>query len=245
MNQDETFPKTGFRYTGRQELWRSIVPWMFLVISAFCAMGVTLAVSSGWGALHLPCVLGASTGFVLVAIAAGGLYSVYGRFIIAGLIACWCGDVLGAQYFLTGLFAFCLAHVAFICAFITKGIVWKRVGVAAGPMAIVLVIILRWLLPQVQNPAEVIAVCIYATAISTMVITAFGASEGPVGRLILSGALIIYVSDIFVSGWKYAGFSSDIGRFCYPLYYSACLIFAMSVLARKRALANSAGFSGA
>lgn len=217
-----------------QKSWRSVWPWVFAAISAINALGVTLAASGRWGKLHVPCVLGASTGFVLVAIAGGALRSRYGRFILAGLAACWTGDVLGAQYYLTGLCAFCLAHLAFICAFATKGIAWKRIGIAAAPVAVSLAIILWWLLPHVQQPVEVVAVCAYATLISTMVLAAAGTSEGPVGRLILAGAIIFYVSDIFVAGWRYAGFPSEVGRFCYPLYYTACLIFAMSVLARNR-----------
>ncbi len=209
-------------------------PWVFTVISAVNAVGVTLAASGGWGRLHVPCVLGASTGFVLVAIAGGGLRSGYGRCMLAGLAACWTGDVLGGDYFLSGLCAFCLAHVAFICAFATKGIAWKRVATAVVPMAIVLTVILRWLLPHVERPIEILAVCTYATLITTMVLAAAGASEGRVGRLIVAGALIIYVSDIFVSGWRFVGFPTEIGRFCYPLYYTACLIFAMSVYARNR-----------
>ena len=218
----------------RRESWYSMWPWVFAAISAINALGVTLAASGRWGSLHLPCVLGASTSFVLVAIAGGGLRSHYGRFIIAGLAACWTGDVLGAQYYLTGLCAFCLGHVAFICAFATKGIAWKRVGIAVAPVAVSLALIIRWLLPHIQQPVEVVAVCAYATLISTMVLAAAGASAGPAGRLILSGAVIFYISDIFVAGWRYAGFPSEVGRFCYPFYYTACLIFAMSVLARNR-----------
>lgn len=223
-----------------QESSRSVWPWVFTTISVVNAVGVTLAVDQRWGSLHVPCVLGASTSFVLVAVVGGGLRSAYGRFIVAGLVACWTGDILGAPHFLTGLIAFCLAHIAFICAFVTKGIIWKRVGIAVFPVAIALALILRWLLPYVQQPVETVAVCAYATAISTMVLAAAGTSDGPVGRLILAGAVIIYVSDIFVSGWRYAGFPAGIGRFCYPLYYSACLIFAMSVFARNRRSAGAA-----
>lgn len=216
-----------------RESHRLALLWSLVAISAINAVGVTLAVSSGWGGLHVPCVLGASTSFVLVAVVGGGLRSGYGRFMIAGLIACWLGDVLGSPYFLTGLVAFCFAHIAFIGAFITKGIVWKRAGIATLPMTIALAVILRWLLPNVQQPTETIGVCVYATLISSMVLAAAGASEGPAGRILLSGAVIIFISDIVVSGWKYAGLSTDAGRFCYPLYYSACLLFALSVYARE------------
>lgn len=233
MIRNKVLSKLGASHVRSQQCYRSVWPWVFVAISAINALGVTLAAHSPWPGLHLPCVLGASTSFVLVAIAAGGLHSRYGRFILAGLVACWCGDVLGAQYFLTGVFAFCLAHAAFISAFVTKGIIWKRLVAAVVPVVIALVVILRWLLPHVQQPEEVVAVCAYATVISTMVLAAFGASEGPRGRLILSGALIIYISDIFVAGWRYGDFGSSIGRFCYPLYYSACLLFALSVFAER------------
>jgi uncharacterized membrane protein YhhN len=216
-----------------QESCGSVWPWLFAVISAVNAIGVTLGVGGRWTDIHRPCVWGASTCFVLVPIASGALGFAYGRFILVGLIAFWCGDVLDPQYFLTGVLAFCLGHAAFICAFITKGIVWKRFMAALAPVVIVVGIVLRWLLPHVEQPAEIIAVCGYSVVISTMVLAAFGASEGPVGRLILAAAVIIYVSDIFVARWRYVDFGAINGRFCYPLYYSACLILGMTVFASK------------
>ncbi|MBN1347179.1 MAG: hypothetical protein JXQ73_31090 [Phycisphaerae bacterium] len=183
--------------------------------------------------MHVPCVLGASTCFVLAPVAGGALGSAYGQFVVVGLIAFWCGDVLGAPYFVTGVLAFCVGHAAFVCAFIAKGIAWKRLMAALVPVVIAVVIILRWLLPHVEPPAEIAAVCAYSIVISIMVLAAFGASEGPVGRLILAAAVIIYVSDIFVARWKYVDFGAINGRLCYPLYYTGCLILGMTVVARK------------
>lgn len=221
--------------------WRlggSAWPWVFAIIAAAGAVGVTLAVNGRLGYLHFPCVLVASTGFVLVAIAGGALGSGYGRFILVGLMAFWCGDVLGGEYFLSGLVAFCLGHIAYICAFVTKGIAWKRLVAALFPVAAATVTVLGWLLPHVERPVDVVAVCAYCTIISLMVLTAFGASEGPVGRMIVAAAVIVYVSDIFVARWRFVHPEAINGYFCYPLYYLACLILGMSVSVRKCGLAR-------
>jgi len=222
--------------------WRlggSVWPWVFAVISAVGAVGVTLGVNGRWGYLHSPGVLVASTGFVLVAVAGGALGSGYGRFIVVGLMAFWCGDVLGGEYFLSGLVAFCLGHIAYICAFVTKGIEWKRLAAALLPVATATVIVLRWLLPHVERPVDVVAVCTYCTLISLMVLTAFGASEGPVGRMIAAAAVIVYVSDIFVARWRFVYPEAVNGYFCYPLYYFACLVLGVSVSVQKRRVASA------
>ena len=221
MNQDVSSCVARSNCAKEQARLGSVWPWVFVVFSAVNAACVTLAISGEWSRLHFPCVLGASSGFVLAAVSSGALHSVYGRFILAGLIACWCGDVLGAEYFLTGLVSFCVAHMAFICAFIAKGVDWRRLAAALLPMLIVVVTIVKWLLPHVEAPIEIVAVCAYCTAISLMALTAIGASKGPVGRLILAGAVTIYISDIFLARWKYVDFGTINGRFCYPLYYTA------------------------
>lgn len=176
---------------------------------------------------------------MLVPLTGGALGFAYGRFILVGLIAFCCGDILGAPYFLTGLVTFCLGHLAYVCAFTAKGIVWKRLMAALVPVVILVVIILRWLLPHVEPPAEILAVCAYSVVISVMLLAAFGASEGPVGRLILAAAVIVYVSDIFLARWKYVDLGAINGHFCYPLYYSACLILGMTVVASRRWSTNA------
>ncbi|MBN2133296.1 MAG: lysoplasmalogenase [Sedimentisphaerales bacterium] len=208
--------------------------WLLVAFSAVNAFGVTLAVNGRWGELHFPCVLGASTGFVLVALAAGGLHSGYGRFILAGLAAFWCGDVIGGHHYLIGMVAFGLGHALFVCAFAAKGIAWKRFVMALAPVALVLAAILRYLLPHIGPTVDVVAVCAYACMISVVVLAAFGALGRPAGRIALAAAVLIYVSDILVARWRYVDLAPLNGYICYPLYYAACLMLGMSVSARTR-----------
>ena len=57
----------------------------------------------------------------------------------------------------------------------------------------------------------------------------------PRGRtLLMSGTLIFLVSDIFVARWKFVDSSPINAFFCYPLYYSACSLLALSISIRTR-----------
>src|SRR5512143_2121685 len=65
----------------------------------------------------------ASLAFLWVALTAGGLDSVYGRWIFAGLVLCLAGDLLliprhRPAVFRAGVLAFLLGHVAFGAAFL-------------------------------------------------------------------------------------------------------------------------------
>ena len=62
-----------------------------------------------------------STGFVAVALAAGGLGSTSGRTILVGTALCWIGDLVLTWSFTAGLVSFLLAHVAFSLAFWLHG----------------------------------------------------------------------------------------------------------------------------
>ena len=60
----------------------------------------------------------ASTGFVAIALSAGALDSIYGRWVLAALALSWLGDVLliprSKSIFLAGIGSFLLGHVAFV-----------------------------------------------------------------------------------------------------------------------------------
>lgn len=230
MNQQESLCNAKSTTPKTPESCGSV--WLLVLFSALNAVGVTLAVSGRWVGLHFPCVLGASTGFVLVALAAGGLGSVYGRFILAGLAAFWCGDVIGGHHYLIGMIAFGFGHALFVCAFVAKGIEWKRFLMALAPIVLMLAAILRYLLPHIEPIVDIVAVCAYASIISIMVLAAFGASGAPAGRIVLAAAVLIYISDIFVARWRYVDFAAINGYMCYPLYYVACLMLGTSVSIR-------------
>jgi uncharacterized membrane protein YhhN len=174
----------------------------------------------------------ASTAFVLLAVRVGGLQSVYGRIILLGLVCSWLGDafLIGeTQYaFLAGLGAFLLAHLAYIAAFVTKGVDRLWISMAAVPVAAIAVIITIWLAPHV--PSElVIPVRIYTAAISVMVIAAFGTRGRGASILILAGAVLFFLSDLSVAALRLV--QTDVPTYVLglPLYYAGQVCLAVSV----------------
>jgi len=167
-------------------------------------------------------LVGASAGFLTVAWFSGATNHRYGRWTLAGLILCAAGDILGPWSFVAGSTMFLMAHVLFVVAFWAYGLDYRRCMVALI-MLIPGGLLLRWLAPQVDESMRGLIVT-YTCVITTMVIAASGTH-----RWILIGALVFYVSDIFVARWKFVDHDSSNAFFCYPLYYTACLILAHSV----------------
>ncbi len=97
----------------------------------------------------------ASTAFVALAIRVGALQTMFGRIILLGLVCSWFGDafLIGeTQYaFLTGLGAFLLAHLAYIAAFVTKGVDRLWIGSAALPIGVIALVVTMWLAPHVPS----------------------------------------------------------------------------------------------
>jgi len=172
----------------------------------------------------------ASTGFVALPLVAGAYRSAYGWLILLGLVGCWVGDYVGPANFLASVGAFAVAHLLFIAAFAVRGIVWRWVALAAPGVVAAGVAIGLWLLPHVP-PELKLPVLGYMLVISVMVALALGVRPERGRWLIAAGAVLFYVSDIFVARWKFVDTSSANAFFCYPLYYAACLMLGLSVLA--------------
>ncbi|MGI9248384.1 MAG: lysoplasmalogenase family protein [Woeseiaceae bacterium] len=174
----------------------------------------------------------ASTTFVALAINVGGLRSLYGRIVLLGLVCSWFGDafLIGkTQYaFLAGLGAFLLAHVAYIAAFVIKGMDRLWVGMAAVPIAAVAIIVTMWLAPHIP-PELVIPVRVYTAAISLMVIAAFGTRGRGASILILAGAVLFFLSDLSVAALRLV--ETDFPTYVWglPLYYAGQVCLAVSV----------------
>jgi len=167
----------------------------------------------------------ASTSFLLTAIARGAGGHWPGRLMLLGLAFCWLGDLIGPLDFMSGVGAFLAAHLAFIAAFVVRGLRLPLVRRDAVLAFAISGVIACWLLPHVPS-GQLPLVAAYILVISTMWICAGGtAFDGP-GRLMLVGATIFYISDIFVARWRYVDTSTVNALFCYPLYYLACVILA-------------------
>ena len=119
----------------------------------------------------------ASSAFIAVGLSAGALKTRYGHIVLAALILSWVGDLLltreSESMFLFGLGAFLLAHIAYVTAFLVRGIDRKVALVAFVPIALISLVTAAWLAPYV--PADfIIPVRVYTIVISLMVIAAFG-----------------------------------------------------------------------
>lgn len=174
----------------------------------------------------------ASSAFVSVAIASGALQTTYGRFLLAGLVLSWCGDMfligMSRTAFLSGLVAFLLAHIAYVTAFIRLGYDRTWTLAAAVPVTVIAIVIFTWLQPHI--PAELdMPVRAYVAVISLMVIFAFGTrgAGGPV--LILVGAVLFFLSDLSVAALRLV--QTDFPTYIWglPFYYGGQLCLALSV----------------
>lgn len=201
-----------------------------LAITAAAIVVLAVARVVRWDSFQEPAVFVASTGFVLVALLGGGLRSTYGRYVVGALACCWIGDMVGPHDFMLGTYAFLAAHLLLIPAFLTLRPAW-RVTLGAGVVAAIASTLSTGLLWSNMPPADRLPILSYTLAISLMVALAAGAQRH--GRFIPAAATLFYISDIFVARWKYLGDDWN-GLICYPLYYSACLLFACSVFFIER-----------
>lgn len=211
----------------------SMVVRLTLVLWTLGMMVVMVAArEAGYGRLGGGAMLSASTGFLVLCLAGGALRSGFGRWVFLALLACWLGDNLGARNFVAGLGAFLVAHLLFMCAFWFRGIAWRRTAWALPVLALTVGVIVAWLYPHVPR-TFVLPVGMYMGAITGMVLFAAGTSTDRTGRLILLAALLFFISDIFVARWRFVS-SSPLNIFgCYPIYYTACTLFALSVWPRR------------
>jgi uncharacterized membrane protein YhhN len=174
----------------------------------------------------------ASVGFLLVALGSGALDDVYGRFVLTGLVLSFIGDVAlmipGRLPFLSGLVSFLLAHLAYVGAFLVAGVSVAWVVSAAAGVLVAALVVLRWLLPHVEDDMRV-PVLGYVVVISAMVSLAVGTLGAGLTTLIITGAVLFYVSDLFVARDRFVspGFANTLIGL--PIYYLAQVLLALSV----------------
>lgn len=173
----------------------------------------------GW---TYPFLMAASTGFLALGLLTKPWQTTSDRWMFSGLMFCWLGDFFGPSNFALGAGLFLLAHVLFVIAFIMSGLN-RRNTLWATLLTLPSLGILAWLLPQVEESMRVLVIA-YTLVITVMVITAAGTR-----RLVFVGAVIFYISDIFVARWRFVDHDPINALICYPLYYTACLILAYSL----------------
>ena len=167
-----------------------------------------------------------------LAIEAGALDSVYGRWVLGALALSMAGDLLlipdSSRSFRLGLLSFLGAHLVYGAAFLERGVdpavaVWAGLAMLAlGGLA------LRWLWPGLGGVFRV-AVPVYVVAIGAMAALAAGATAESGSALPLVGATLFCVSDVFVARQRFvqSGFSNAVWGL--PLYFGGQCLLAASV----------------
>lgn len=178
----------------------------------------------------------AAAGFLGAALANGALASVYGCWILAGLVLSMIGDVLliprdAKLSFLLGLVSFLLGHVAYTGAFALRGLDPIATAIGALPVAAASMLALRYLWPHVQRNAPKLQwpVLAYMAVISTMLVCAAGTVGKGSNPLILVGAIAFYVSDLAVARQRFVAQSFTNKLWGLPLYFGAQLLLAATV----------------
>jgi uncharacterized membrane protein YhhN len=160
----------------------------------------------------------------------------YSILILIGLVFCLGGDVLLAvgtkKTFLFGLISFLLGHVLYVVAFTRLAPLGAWINWGLLIIAIISVVVFLWLKPHLGNmTGPVIA---YIVIISLMLLgawTVLGRPElSPIGRgMVFSGALLFYLSDLFVARKRFVA-PGTINRIIgLPMYYAGQFLLAYSI----------------
>ena len=178
------------------------------------------------------CKMTASTSFLVTAVAAGALHSIYGKVLFAGLFCSWWGDLFligsGDLFFLGGLISFFIAHVAYCIAYAAHGANPRRTILALAALALPALLMGRWLWPGVPDNLRG-PVAAYIGVITLMVALAVGVMGRPGGILILLGAIAFYLSDIFVARRNFVQSGAMNVVLGLPLYFGAQAMLAGSI----------------
>ncbi len=158
--------------------------------------------------------------------------------VLAALALSLIGDVALLQSgagkgFVLGLFSFFLAHLAYVAALASAGVNARMSGLAAVPLVVAGLVVVRWLWPKAK-PKLRGPVVAYIGVISVMVATAVGhfTTGAAAGGWALAGAVSFYLSDLFVARERFvrAGFvNKALGL---PLYFGAQMLWVWWLAAR-------------
>ncbi|KPK85285.1 MAG: hypothetical protein AMJ94_19185 [Deltaproteobacteria bacterium SM23_61] len=174
--------------------------------------------------------------FVLVAFLQPSSVPSYGKFILIGLTFCLAGDVClalsGDKIFRAGLVAFLLGHIFYVIGFtyLVPASEWFIPGSVL--FWVFSLIVFLWLRPHLK--AMLVAVAVYILVITVMASGAWAVldrSGSPFwGRaLVFAGALLFYVSDVFVARNQFIQREFLNRLIGLPLYYLGQFLLALSV----------------
>ena len=207
-----------------------------LTISGFLLAGLLYAEKAGSlkGKLATKPVL--SLMFIITALVQPHPLPGYYHLMLSGLIFCLGGDVFlaipGQKSFRLGLVSFLIGHLMYATAFLQisrMGALFWGVSFATAGIGI---FIYRWLRPNLGTMK--VPVGCYIVVISIMLCAAAAVAGDTIlnatGRgLVFTGALLFYISDLFVTRQRFVK-TDFVNRLAgLPLYYSGQFLLAFSV----------------
>jgi uncharacterized membrane protein YhhN len=213
-----------------------MLKYILIAAAAGLLTGLVWAESTGNNWLSLGFKTPLSILFVITALLQPRVMPKYFKFVFTGLILGLVGDVClglpGLTAFRVGLAAFLAGHILYILAFA----IFTRRADWVNPVNILIIAvsgcIYWWLLPHLGK--MLVPVTFYILVISVMVAVAWAAfRNSEVRRLgacfILAGAVLFYVSDIFVAHQRFVMEHFYNRLLGLPLYYTAQFLLAFSI----------------
>jgi uncharacterized membrane protein YhhN len=173
----------------------------------------------------------ASLAFVVVGVARGALEAAWSAALFASLVCAVAGDLFllshARRFFLAGLFAFLLGHVAYVIAFLARGVAAGGALASAPVVLVVIVVVGRWLLPRVQGGMRG-PVLAYMAVISLMVVAAAATVAHHRSVAIALGAPAFFLSDLAVARDRFVKGAFVNRLWGLPVYYAAQFLLAWS-----------------
>lgn len=204
-----------------------------LFVCAVAVVGLLVAerVQSRLGVwLTKPVAAGA---YVWLALGQGALGSLYGRWLLMGLVLCWWGDILlipkdRRSWFRLGIVSFLAGHLAYIVAFLELPKGWLGLVVGCVLAAALAWFVLGWLGPKLPAGFRRLVV-IYVAVICCMLVAALTSADGSGIGSIALGASLFALSDISVARDRFVAKAFVNRAWGLPLYFAAQLILASTV----------------
>jgi len=174
--------------------------------------------------------------FIVTAVLGAWDVPLFAGWVLAGLILCWVGDFFliftDRRRFFFGLVAFLAGHVNYTIGFYLHGSFGILAVFSLAVLAMLGFGIFRWLRPHLGTMTK--AVIAYIMVISLMVSGAAALFAdgrwGVMGRAaVMIGAVLFFVSDIFVARNQFVVNESRNRYIGLPLYYAGQFLIALSV----------------
>ena len=174
--------------------------------------------------------------FIIAALIQSHQNPAYAYLILSGLCLCLVGDVCliffsSKKIFTTGLVAFLAGHIMYVIAFTRFGFTGPFFWVIAITSLGLSTTVFIWLRPnlgEMLGPVIAYVIIITAMMISAASLTSNAGLDMTGRLLVFGGAVLFYVSDIFVARQRFVKKEFLNRAAGLPLYYTAQFMIALS-----------------